>query len=186
MVLGAASLVIVGSAGAQARPAASKASPASAPSAAPTSGTKLGFVNFRAALQGAPGYAAAESTFAKDVEGFRAEIGKVQANMDSLAQDFEQQSVVLAPTARQAKRKELEGKQQAAEQKVQELQQKAQARERELLEPIQTKVNGAVEAVRAEGGFAMIFDVSSQSSTILTADRTLDLTAKVIQKVKGS
>lgn len=183
--------VMVGLAGALAvSPVAAQAKPAkpaaAAPAAASSTSGKVAFVNFRAALQAAPGYTVAESTFTKDVEGFRGEIQKLQASIDSLAQEFDQQSVVLTPTQRQAKRKDLEAKQQAAQQKVEELQQKAQARERELLDPIQQKVNAAIEAVRAEGGFAMIFDVSSPSSTILTADRSLDLTPRVIQKVKGS
>lgn len=172
-----------------AAPVAAQARPAAKPTAgaqAPTSGTKVAFLNFRAALQAAPGYIQAESTFTKEVEGFRGEIAKLQATVDSAASDFETQSALLNATQRQAKRNELTTKQQAAEQKTQELQQKAQERERALLDPIQQKVNAAIEAVRAEGGYAMIFDVSAPSSTILAADRGLDVTQRVVAKVKGS
>ena len=51
------------------------------------------------------------------------------------------------------------------------------ARERELLDPIQTKVNSVIEGVRAAGNYAMIFDVSAPNSGIVTADKSLDLTA---------
>ena len=92
---------------------------------------------------------------------------------------------MLSPTQRQAKRKELEGQQEKLQQRTQELQQRASARERELLEPIQTKVNTVIEGLRASGNYAMIFDVSAPNSGIVTADKSLDLTARVIQQLKS-
>ena len=83
-----------------------------------------------------------------------------------------------------SKRKELEGQQDKLQQRTQELQQRASARERELLEPIQTKVNTVIEGLRASGNYAMIFDVSAPNSGIVTADKSLDLTARVIQQLK--
>jgi Skp family chaperone for outer membrane proteins len=142
-------------------------------------------VNSQAILKQTPGYAQAESTFAKELEGYRGEVQKLQASMDSSASDFEQQSVMLSPTQRQAKRKDLEGQQDKLQQRTQELQQKASARERELLEPIQTKVNAVIEGLRASGNYAMIFDVSAPNSGIVTADKSLDLTARVIQQLKS-
>ena len=147
-------------------------------------GTKVAYVNTQAILKSTPGYAQAESTFSKELETYRGEVQKLQSSMDSAASDFEQQSVMLSPTQRQAKRKELEGQQDKLQQRTQELQQRASARERELLEPIQTKVNTVIEGLRASGNYAMIFDVSAPNSGIVTADKSLDLTARVIQQLK--
>jgi Skp family chaperone for outer membrane proteins len=94
--------------------------------------------------------------------------------------------VVLSPTQRQAKRTELETKRQQVEQRAQELQQKAAQRQRELLVPLQGRVNGVIESVRAEGGYGIVFDVSAPGSSVVAADRSLDLTDRVIQKLKGS
>ena len=156
-----------------------------APAAAQASGAKIAYVNSQAILKQTPGYAQAESTFAKELETYRGEVQKLQASLDSSASDFEQQSVMLSPTQRQAKRKDLETQQDKLQQRTQELQQKASARERELLEPIQTKVNSVIEGVRASGNYAMIFDVSAPNSGIVTADKSLDLTARVIQQLKS-
>jgi outer membrane protein len=169
---------------AQAKPAGKPA--AAAPAPAPSGATKLAFVNARRILQSTPGWTTAEQTFTKESEGYRAELQKLQATLDSLASDYEQQSVVLSPTQRQAKRTELETKRTQLETRAQELQQKAQARETELLAPLQQKVNGVIESVRAEGGYAFIFDVSTQGGNIVAADRSLDLTDKVIEKVKAT
>jgi outer membrane protein len=147
-------------------------------------GGKVAYVNTQAILKATPGYASAESTFTKELETYRGEVQKLQASLDSAASDFEQQSVLLSPTQRSAKRKDLEGQQQKLEQRTQELQQRAATRERELLNPIQTKVNSVIEGMRAAGNYAIIFDVSAPNSGIVTADKSLDLTQKVIQQLK--
>jgi outer membrane protein len=147
-------------------------------------GAKLAYVNTQAILKVTPGYAQAESTFTKEIATYRVEVQKLQATLDSAASDFEQQSVLLSPTQRAAKRKDLEGQQQKLEQRTQELQQKAATRERELLDPIQSKVNSVIEGMRAAGNYAIIFDVSAPNSGIVTADKALDLTPRVIQQLK--
>jgi outer membrane protein len=146
---------------------------------------KVAYVNTQAILKQTPGYVKAESTFTKELANYRVEVQKLQASLDSAASDFDQQSVMLSPTQRAARRKDLQAQQQKLEQRTQELQQQAATRERELLEPIQTKVNSVIEGVRAAGNYAMIFDVSAPNNGIVTADKSLDLTQRVIQQLKA-
>jgi outer membrane protein len=146
---------------------------------------KVAYVNTQAILKQTPGYVKAESTFTKELANYRVEVQKLQAGLDSAASDFDQQSVMLSPTQRAAKRKDLQAQQQKLEQRTQELQQQAATRERELLDPIQTKVNSVIEGVRAAGNYAMIFDVSVPNNGIVTADKSLDLTQRVIQQLKA-
>lgn len=167
-----------------ASPVVAQKTPAKPAGTAP--GARVAFVNAQKILQSTPGWTTAEQTFQKESEGYRTELQRLQATLDSAASDFEQQSVVLSPTQRQAKRQELEGKRQQLETRAQELQQKAGARQRELLEPLQNRVNAVIENVRGEGSYAMIFDVSAPGSGVVAADRTLDLTDKVIERLKGS
>lgn len=148
-------------------------------------GPKIAYVNTQAILKQTPGYVKAESTFTKELATYRVEVQKLQASLDSAASDFDQQSVMLSPTQRAAKRKDLQAQQQKLEQRTQELQQQAATRERELLDPIQTKVNSVIEGMRAAGNYAMIFDVSAPNNGIVTADKTLDLTQRVIQQLKA-
>jgi outer membrane protein len=146
---------------------------------------KVAYVNTQAILKQTPGYVKAESTFTKELANYRVEVQKLQASLDSAASDFDQQSVMLSPTQRAARRKDLQAQQQKLEQRTQELQQQAATRERELLDPIQTKVNSIIEGVRAAGNYAMIFDVSAPNNGIVTADKALDLTQRVIQQLKA-
>lgn len=146
---------------------------------------KVGFVNSQLILAKTPGYAQAESTFAKEYDGYRSELARLQATLDSSAADFERSSVLLSPTAREAKRKDLEAQQGKLEQRTGELRDKAAARQRELLEPIQGRVTAVIEGIRAEGNFAMIFDINAPGNGIVTADKSLDLTDRVIARLQA-
>ena len=146
----------------------------------------LGYVNSRAILAATPGYAQAESTFTREMDAARTEVAKLQAQLDSAATDFQNSSVLLSPTARQQKQQGLTQQQQQIEQKTQELQTRMQGRERELIEPIQSRVQAVIEGIRAEGNYAMIFDVSAMGGAVVAADRGLDLTQTVIDRLQAS
>jgi hypothetical protein len=40
-----------------------------------------------------------------------------------------------------------------------------------------------IEGLRAEGNYAIVFDVSSQTSTVVAADKSLDLTQRAIERL---
>ena len=149
-------------------------------------GLKIAFINSRTILQQTPGYAVAESAFSKEVQGFRNEVQKLQQQLDSAVRTFDQQSIALSPAAKQTKQRELQQLQQRFEQRSSELQDKAQQRERELLQPIQARVNGVIQGIRAEGNYQLIFDADAPGNNIVAADPTLDITSKVIERLKQS
>lgn len=148
-------------------------------------GQKIGFINSRAVLLATPGYAQAESTYNRELADFRSEVERLQSSLDSMAADFEQKSVMLSATAKTAKRKDIDDRRVKLEQRAQELRDKAAKREQELIAPIHGRVNEAIEGIRADGGYALIFDVSANDGLIVTADKSLDLTQKVIDKIKA-
>jgi outer membrane protein len=175
-------LVGVASAGAQAAPPA----PAPAqPLPLPTT-TKIVYINGRDILQQTPGYAAAESLFNHDVEGYRAEVQHMEQQLDSAERAFELAAVALGPQAKAAKQKEIEGMQQHIAQRQTELQQKAQQREAELLQPIQARVNAVLQGMRAEGNYSFILDAESPGSPLVAADPALDITNQVLARLRHS
>jgi outer membrane protein len=176
-------LVVAGSLAAVAVAMTLGAAPAAAqqPAAAPA---RVAFVNMRRVLAETPGYAQAETTFVKEMSGYRAEYQKLQVSLDSAATDFEQQATLLSATARATRRRDLETRQAALEQRGQELQQRIATRERELLDPIQTRVVSVIERLRAAGGYSIVFDVSTQANNVVTADKSLDLSEQVIAELK--
>ena len=151
-----------------------------APAATPL---RIAFINSREILQGTPGYAAAESTFTREVQGYRDEVRRLQQSLDSAVTAFDQQSIALSPAARQTKQRELQQMQQRLEQRTNELQERASQRERELLQPIQARVNSVIQGLRAEMNYSMVVDIAS-GGTVVAWDPALDITARVIERLR--
>lgn len=145
---------------------------------------RIAFISSREILDSTPGYAAAESTFYKEFQDMRDEVQKLQQQLDSAVQAFDQASIALSPAAKEAKRQELQQMQQRMTQRSNELDSRARARNQELLGPFQARINTIIQGIRAEGNYALIFDADAQGNNIVAADPTLDLTAKVIARVR--
>ncbi len=155
--------------------------------AAPTqagAGVRIAFINSQEIMKRTPGYAVAESTYLKELDGFRNELQKLQRQLDSAVQQFDQQQIALSPAARQAKTKELQAMQQRMEQRNGQLRDLATQREQELLQPIQARVNTVIQGIRAEMNYALILDADAPNSIIVAADPTLNITAKVLQRLQ--
>lgn len=173
--------------GAALAPARAAAQTRPAPKPAASGGPlRIAYINSRTILAATPGYAQAESTFTREFDAARQEVAKMQGQLDSAAGDFQASSAILSPGARQQKQQALQQQQQQIDQKTQDLQGKMQARERELIEPIQSRVQAVIEGIRAEGNYAMIFDVSAMGGALVAADRTLDLTQTVVDRLQAS
>lgn len=147
---------------------------------------KIAIINSREILQRTPGYAHAESTYLKEVEGFRNEVQKLQQQLDSAVQALDQQAIALSPAARQTRQRDLQAMQQRMEQRTNELQDRARQREMELLQPIQARVNTVIQGIRAELNYALILDADAAGGLIAAADPALNITARVLQRLQQS
>lgn len=154
------------------------------PAAAQQGGAKIAYVNTQLILQQTPGYAQAESTFKKEVEGYRTEVQQLQAKLDSAAAAFDRDAVLLSPSAREAKRKELSDQQTSLEGRTQELRDRASQRQQELMDPIESRISTVINGLRAEGNYSMIFDIAVLGNGVLAADKSLDLTDTVIKRLQ--
>ena len=146
-------------------------------------GLKVAYISSQDILQATPGYAAAESTFNKEVQGFRDELQRLQQQLDSSVAALDQQSIALSPAAKQAKQKDLQAMQARIQQRQDELQQRAQQRQQELLQPIQDRIRAVIEGIRAEENYALVFDIAAPGSSVVAWDPSLNITAKVIQRL---
>jgi outer membrane protein len=146
---------------------------------------KIAFVHSQQILEQTPGYAAAESTLSREGQGLRDTLQRMQVQWDSAMQAFDRAQLALSQAAKAAKQKDLQGMQQRLQQRQSELQTRFQQREQELLQPIQARIIGIVQGIRAEVNYAFVFDMDGQSSNVfLAVDPSLDVTAKVIERLK--
>ena len=145
---------------------------------------KIAYIDFQTLIQQDPGYALAESTFNKEMKGLQTEVEKLSAKFDSSMAEYNKQAVVLSPSAKQTKEKQLRDMQQQLQQRSQEFQTRVQQRESELIGPIEQRLRGIIEGIRAERNISIIFDVGRQTSNIIAADPSLNITPLVIQRLK--
>jgi outer membrane protein len=152
----------------------------------PQPGTRFAWVNSQLILRQVPGYAQAESTLTAEVAGYRTEVQRLQTQYDSTVAEYDRQQIALSPSARQTKQQEIRDMQQRLQQRVNELQDRANQREQELLAPLQQRVTAVIEGLRAERNLLFVFDVGAPGNNIVAADRTLDLTNVVLQRLQSS
>ena len=157
-----------------------------APAPAQAAPLRLAYINSQVILANTPGRAEAESLFAREMVGFRAEAQRLQQQLDSTVAEYNRTGLVLSPTARQAREAEIRTLQQRAQQRAQDLDQQAQQREAQLTAPIMQRVNAVIEGIRAEVNIAMIFDAAGQGAVLVTADRSLDISPLVIQRLQAA
>ena len=153
------------------------ASPAAAQQAGQAAG-RIAFVNVQQIMTQAPGLADARSTFEREVQTAQPELQRMETELDSLQQQFQRQQATLSEAARQQRQQELQQKFTTYQQRRTTL----QRREQELLAPITQRVEAVIEQVRKEGNYAVIFD--SGQSGIVAADQSLDLTNRVLDRLK--
>jgi outer membrane protein len=148
-------------------------------------GAKLGFVTTSTLLEQAPGRAEAEAQFEKETGGYRDQIKRMSDSLDAMVTSFQRRQASLAAATRDAQGKEIQTREAEYQRRTQDLQQKAQARQNELVQPILDKIKAAIEEVRVEGGYAMILN-ADQGSPIVAVDKSLNVTDRVLAKLRGS
>ena len=166
----ATSLIIAGTAAAQ------------APSA--TAG-KIAYINSAQLLREAPGRAEAEAQFDREVGVYRQQIQRMDDSLRVLVASFERDAPKLDSAARETRRKSVGQREVEYQTRARGLDSTMQARQAQLVKPIMERVQSVIEAIRTEDGYAMIFDVGSQTSVVVAADKKLDLTERVLARLKS-
>ena len=112
---------------------------------------------------------------------YRAELEQLGEEVQGMIQQFEQQQLTLSPQARETQAQSIQARQEEYNQRAQELEGEAGRRQAELVQPIMDQVTAAIDEIRTEGGYAIIFDLSAQA--IVSADPELNLTQTVIDRL---
>jgi Skp family chaperone for outer membrane proteins len=94
----------------------------------------------------------------------------------------------VEPTLTQAQKTTRESKigeyQTEVQQKMQELDQTSQQRQMEINRPLVDQVKLALEDLRVEGGYTMIFDIGGNVNPVVAWDKNLDITDRVTAKLR--
>ena len=162
---------------------AQDAPPAATP--APQGAGRIAWLNFQQVVANMPGYAAAESLLTSELASAREEVQRLQVRLDSMVSAYEQQQIALSPSVRQQRQQDIRDAQLRFQQRAQELEESYATKEREAIGPLEQRARAVVEGLRAERNLAIVFDISTPGSNIITADRALDITALAIQRLNA-
>ena len=146
---------------------------------------KLAYINSQLILANTPGRAEAESTFNREMVGYQTQVQALQATLDSAVAEYNRTSLVLSPAAKQQREQAIRDLETRTRTQINDLQQRASSREQQLTAPIMQRVQAVIEGVRAEFNYSMIFDAGAQGSPLVSADRGLDISQLIIQRLQA-
>ena len=159
---------------------------ASAGSLSAQAAPKIAFINSAAILAQAPGRAEAENRFKTEVAAYQAQLQRMSDSLQTMAANFDKEASKLDSATRVSRARVIQDREAAYQTRARALDSTMQTRQAELIRPIMENLQKVIEQVRLEDGYAMIFDVASQTSVIVAADKNLDITQKVLDKVKAA
>ncbi len=149
--------------------------------AAQAQALKIGYINSQQILANSADAAAAQRQFDQEMQGYQAEVERLEDELTGLQQRLQQQSLTLSPEARANREQQLQTRVQEYQNRTAQLQQVADRRRAELIQPVMDKITGIIETIREEGQYHLILDVAAGS--IIAADTTLDLTPEVMRRL---
>ncbi|MBQ0121716.1 MAG: OmpH family outer membrane protein [Bacteroidales bacterium] len=145
---------------------------------------KFGVINTQEIFNVMPEKATAENTLKVAGEKYETEFKNLQAAFQKKAEGYEKeaQDDKTPQAIKDRHMQELQDEYQKIQNFQQTAAQDLQKQQEQLLAPIQTKLQNAIQAVGAEGGYTFIYDLSIPS-VIYHGTGAEDLTAKVKAKL---
>lgn len=148
--------------------------------------TKLAHVNSQEIVMAMPETKAAQTTLKELQDKYTQEIKRTQDELQKKFAEYQKAigegATKLPANIQDRRRKELEDMSQRAQQFQAEAQQNLQKKEQELMQPIFKKLNDAVSAVGAAGGYTYVLDITRTPALYVSPTAT-DLTADVKKKL---
>lgn len=146
--------------------------------------SRIAYVNPQALFENAPGRTEAEATFRRETETYRAELNRMSDALSKLVADYQKDEAKLAAADKERRQRAIQAKEDTLRARQQQLEQQAGQRQNELMAPIMEAVRKVLEDIRSEDGYAMILSSEPGSSPILAADKNLDITERVVARLK--
>lgn len=147
---------------------------------------KLAYVDSDTLVRLAPGYDEAASAFDQITDAWRDSLEQKRTQLQSLFEDYKRQEAVLSPelkAERQEAMLQLEQETQRYFQTKFGPQGEAAVKQAELMRPIIERVNVAIDQVRQDGGYSLIFDLND--GALVAGDPALNITEQVVQRLRG-
>ena len=145
---------------------------------------KIAYIDSKVVMARAPGRQAAEDLFNKEMEASRTQVQKMGDSLQTMIADYQKAQATLAPNVREQREAAIRKKQEDYQTRAGNLDQQMQQRQVELVKPIMDQIRKVLDEIRQEDGYAFILDAGADGGGIVAADRNLDITEKVVSRLK--
>lgn len=153
--------------------------------ATPLAAQKVGFVDTRKILQEMPGRVQAEERMRVGIEALGARQKVMVDSLNAMMASFEADSAALSQVEKVARFTTLQQYDARYRDTLEVLEQEAQEQQAAAMQPLFDQIRLALDDIRQADGFAMIFDIAAQGSNIVSMDRNLDLSDRVLARIRA-
>ena len=152
--------------------------------AAQGTAVKVAYVDTRELLDKAPGRTDADAQWKKEAQALQDQVTRMQDSLQAMITSYQKAEAGLSPAARETRQRSIGEREQEYQTRTQALDLQAQQRQAQLLQPIIEQIKVALEDVRKDEGLTLILDVGSQGNPIVAIDKNLNITDKVLVKIR--
>jgi outer membrane protein len=149
-----------------------------------SSAIKIAYVNTQVVFQSAPGRAEAEAQFEKERNTFGEQVKRMDDSLNAMVADYQKSVARLDSATRTRREAAIRTKQDEYRQRASGLEEQLNQRREALLQPIMERIRTALDQIRAEDGYAIILNNDPQGSLIVSADKNLDITERVVARLR--
>ena len=143
----------------------------------------VAFVRSRRLLEEAPGAKEASTTLQREQNKLRADLALSEDSLTKMLTEYQQKMTMLSAAAKKTQEDAIKARRLSLENRAGAADQQMRKRQQDLLAPIMDRINKALEEIRKESRYSIIPD--ADNGIIVAADSTLDLTNRVLAKLKG-
>lgn len=146
---------------------------------------KVGYVNTQVLMEQTPGRAQADSALSRELGAMQQQVQRMQDSLNALVTVYQRDEKTMTAAQREARQTAIRRREEEYRGRTQQLEQQAQRTQAEIAQPLLERVKKAIEDIRAEDGYALIFDApGTGSGVIIAADKNLDVTDRVLARLR--
>ena len=146
--------------------------------------SKVAYVDSRRILQEMPARTQVEARIRNELAALEARQKKMVDSLQSLMGAFQKDSASMTTDDRNRRFAAMQAYDAEYRDTLQALEAEAQQKQGEAMQPLFDVIRLALEEVRVADGLSMIFDLGAQVNPIVAMDKNLDVSDKVIAKIR--
>jgi outer membrane protein len=146
--------------------------------------SKFAYINSDLIMSQAPGLAQIEADLKKVLDPLEKRMRAMQDSNAALVAEYRKTEATLTPAARLERTESYEKRSAGWTVEAEQIQQKVMDARAAASRPLMQLFKTVIDEIRAEDGYTFIFDVGGEGQGIVAADKNLDISDKVLARLR--